>query len=366
MTHLCWKCRGVAAAATMRELKELCRIHQPAIVFLMETRAPEERLERVRRRLRFHSMFCVEARGRSGGLGLFWNKNVQIQILMSTQNYIHTVILFIETGKEYDCSFVYGNPIFQQRRNLWSRILRLQTDRDRPWCVMGDLNEFLSHFEKDGIRPHNEGRAELFRDFLNEAELQDLDLKGCRFTWSSNPRNGIVVREKLDRVLINWPWRVSFPHAIAVALPAVSSDHSLIIFHPSPRERSGVSFKFEAMWAEHQDCMTIIQEGWQKEGNEEDPWLYMRQKAINCQKALQNWHKQTFRGTKEEIMKLKQQLNILINQESSLTDWSEFKRLQERIDTLWKQEELYWSQRSRVKWLNGGDKNTAFFHATTI
>lgn len=64
----------------MIDLKQLCKIHKPAIVFLMETRAPEERIEAIRSSLQFQNMFCVEARERSGGLGLFWNDDVQIQI----------------------------------------------------------------------------------------------------------------------------------------------------------------------------------------------------------------------------------------------------------------------------------------------
>lgn len=78
MTILSWNCRGVAAAPTMRELKQLCKLHKSAFIFLMETRAPEERIESLRRRLRFQKMFCVEARGRSGGLAMFWNDDVHI------------------------------------------------------------------------------------------------------------------------------------------------------------------------------------------------------------------------------------------------------------------------------------------------
>lgn len=171
----------------MRELKHLCKAHTLAIVFLMETRAPEGRIENVRSRLRFKNMLCVEAIGRSGGLCLFWSDEVSIQIFSSSQNIIHTSILIKKTGTYFDCSFVYGNPTFQQRRDLWSRLFGCQIGKEQAWCCLGDFNEVLSHFEKDGFRPFHARRATLFRDFLDITGLMDLDLKGCGFTWFSNP-----------------------------------------------------------------------------------------------------------------------------------------------------------------------------------
>lgn len=144
---------------------------------------------------------------------------------------------------------------------MWSNLLRFQTDKDRQWLCMGDFNEILAQHEKNGICPYHPQRAELFRDFMNISGLMEMELQGCSFTWMSNPRNGVIVKEKLDRVLVNWPWRSDHPNAIATALPIVSSDHSPIVFQPFPKEKSGVSFHFEAFWAEHVDCCGVVEEG---------------------------------------------------------------------------------------------------------
>lgn len=152
-----------------------------------------------------------------------------ILLIISTQPYV------ISRGILFDCTFVYGHPIFQQHRSLWNVLGEFQLNRDLPWCSIGDYNEMLVHTDKCGVRPFEHGRAALFRDFLNSTGLMELNLKGCRFTWASNSRNGVIVREKLDCALGNWPWRSSFPHAIVTALPIVSSDHSPMIFLPSPK-----------------------------------------------------------------------------------------------------------------------------------
>lgn len=56
----------------------------------METRAPEERIVKLRRSLKYNHHFAVNANGQSGGLGLLRNNKVDIEVKEASQNFIHT------------------------------------------------------------------------------------------------------------------------------------------------------------------------------------------------------------------------------------------------------------------------------------
>lgn len=74
-----------------------------------------------------------------------------------------------------------------------------------PWFCMGDLNEMNSITKKDGSRPISPIRL-TFRKFLNSTSFMDLDSKGCKFTSISNPRHGVITKQKVDRIIVNWGW----------------------------------------------------------------------------------------------------------------------------------------------------------------
>lgn len=136
----------------------------------METRAHKDRIDRVRRRLKFNFSYCVEARRTAGGLALFWSDMVQIQVCSASPNFLHCVVVDKEKQRDFDCSFVYGHPVRQQRRQLWGALANFQNNHDRAWCSMGDYNEILAQYEK-GARPQNQQGMEAFKNFLDETRL---------------------------------------------------------------------------------------------------------------------------------------------------------------------------------------------------
>ena len=143
MNILSWNCRAVAGSSTVQELVDLCQRVHPAILFLMETRAHRSRLEKLRRKLRFDEMYCVEADGLSGGLGLLWKKEILIHVKQATQNFIHADCCEKEGGIFWDGTFIYGNPSFRDRRYLWDKLQQLQLHHNHPWLCIGDFNQIL-------------------------------------------------------------------------------------------------------------------------------------------------------------------------------------------------------------------------------
>ncbi|RYQ95593.1 hypothetical protein Ahy_B08g090948 [Arachis hypogaea] len=119
-------------------------------------------------------------------------------------------------------------------------------NREEPQAVLGDFNDILSQDEKVGLHPQPKIYLDSFRRFVDDNGLIDIDLKGSRYTWYSNPRNNFVTRERLDRVLVNWKWLSLHQNVVLKAAPAISSDHCALILETQPKDRIKKEFRFEA------------------------------------------------------------------------------------------------------------------------
>lgn len=133
----------------------------------------------------------------------------------------------------------------------------------------------------------------------------DLELKGCNYTWVSNPGDGQDTKQKIDRIIANWDWLSMFPHAIGIALPIINSDHSPLVLKPKPPLRSGKQFKYEAFWEENEQCREVVADGWNVNFVGTSEWDNIQSKLRNCQRKLSNWHHATFKNAAREILNLK-------------------------------------------------------------
>ena len=76
----------------MRELRELAKKFAPTVLCVLETQVNKARVEGLRHTLGYDKAFAVSSSGRSGGLGIFWNNNLNVEILPYSQYHIDAII----------------------------------------------------------------------------------------------------------------------------------------------------------------------------------------------------------------------------------------------------------------------------------
>ena len=203
MKILSWNCRGLQQAAAVRVLLNVQKRRSPDVMFLMETHLDDFPAECLRRRLKMDHKEVVRSSGKSGGLIMFWKKEIAISLRHKTENYID---VFVGSGQDefWRLTSLYGEPRWKDKHLTWSRLRDLKSIVDMPWMVIGDLNEIMYSFEKDGgnDRPVQFMRA--FRDVVDECNLLDHEFVGDRFTWHRG-----LIRERLDRALVSEGWFAS-------------------------------------------------------------------------------------------------------------------------------------------------------------
>lgn len=104
---LSWNCRGLGQVATVPVLSELVRVRRPD-VFLFETLSFGVRLEALRVKLHFHSCFVVDCIGRSGGLVVLWNINLNCSVLSYSNNHIDLNVTDLDG--DWRITGLYGFP----------------------------------------------------------------------------------------------------------------------------------------------------------------------------------------------------------------------------------------------------------------
>lgn len=152
-------------------------------------------------------------------------------------------------------------------------------------------------------------RRTAFRDFLQACSLMDLECKGCAFTWTNRRAGEENVKARLDRVLCTMEWRIAYPTAEAIALPAIGSDYNPILLSLFPKTgRKPREFKYEAYWLEDEDCRQLVKRSWEASKGKN-----MADKLHLVAVQLATWSKRRFPNARKRIEELKNELQTLMN-----------------------------------------------------
>ena len=98
----------------MRAIKPLSRDSCPDVMFLAKSKSPHSRMEDVRLKLGFESLCYEEAKGRAGGLALFWKKGVDLEVVSSDRYSIATLVYSDPPNSTWLLIVVHGPPNHSQ------------------------------------------------------------------------------------------------------------------------------------------------------------------------------------------------------------------------------------------------------------
>ncbi|KAG7583713.1 Reverse transcriptase domain [Arabidopsis suecica] len=350
---------GVGNTPTVRHLREIRGQYFPEITFLCETKNKRSYLENVVGHLGYFDLHTVDPVGKSGGLALMWKDSVQVRVLQSDKRMIDSLIVWQD--KEFYLTCIYGEPVQSERGDLWERLTRLGLSRDKPWMLTGDFNELVDPSEKIGGPLRSDSSCMEFRQMLTSCGLWEVKHSGYQYSWYGN-RNDELVQCRLDRTVANQAWMESFPQAQATYLQKICSDHSPLINNlVGENWRKWAGFKYDKRWIQREGFKELIGQFWGQQPTGEGNQLM--EKIASCRKTISRWKREAKPNSASRL----QELQFKINAATRAIPFKrkELTKLKKELNQEYLNEEQFWREKSRNTWMNNGDRNTKFFHATT-
>ncbi|KAK9043850.1 hypothetical protein V6N11_072177 [Hibiscus sabdariffa] len=163
-----------------------------------------------------------------GGLALWWNDEVSITIHSAGRNLIDISTTF-ENEEHSFCSFVYGPPQKEDKKEFWESMTNIIIDLNNQWCIIDDSNIVAKQGKKDGGNLVDHLQANWFNNLLDICGIMDMPIQGGDFTWLNQRVEDDEIQEKINGILVNSNRNNRFCNAIGVMEPTIGSYHSPIV-----------------------------------------------------------------------------------------------------------------------------------------
>jgi len=154
MKLIAWNCRELGNGLAIQGLLNLQKVEDPDILFLSKTKMDRRRIEGLRWKLGLTNLVVKDCDGKSGGLVIFWRKDIVLQLRGVSRYFINADVAEVD-GFVWRFTGFYGEPKTDKKDISWKALRGLNAAQRRPWLCVGDFNEILILLacEKEGGQP---------------------------------------------------------------------------------------------------------------------------------------------------------------------------------------------------------------------
>jgi len=133
MKLLCLNCQGLEQSEAVREVRSLCELNVPWVVFLSETGFFSDRVDGLVRMLGMEGCFGMGSRGRGGGLALLWSREVIVKVGSYDKLHVDaTVRAVLSQSEEWRFMGFYGESRRELRHRSWDLFKLLSFPKRSP------------------------------------------------------------------------------------------------------------------------------------------------------------------------------------------------------------------------------------------
>ncbi|CAL1358706.1 unnamed protein product [Linum trigynum] len=171
------------------------------------------------------------------------------------------------------------------------------------------------------------------------------------------------IRARLDRAVCSQSWMDTYPETLVKHFTDQGSDHRALLLADKPYVRtSRPLFRFDARWVDNPEVRAMVNYVWQEE-IQGTPMFRLWERLKKLRHLLYDWSRA---GTTNSLRNIKM-LQAEIERIKSIhpVHWDEIRTLEMELSRQLEAEEVFWQQKSRVKWLKKGDQNSSYFHTVT-